>query len=109
MKNWSIKKIIKELKERYKNIGIDDRSKVYNTDLQEAIELGHMLDYSAFIVEGAILRKESRGSHFRDDYPKRDDDNFLKHTYCYMDKNGNIKADYKSVTIGKYEPTERTY
>ena len=103
------KEIIKELKQRYKNIGIDDRSKVFNTDLQEAIELGHMLDFSAFIVEGAILRKESRGSHFRDDFPKRDDENFLNHTYCYLNEDGSIKVDYKPVTIGKYKPTERTY
>ncbi len=103
------REIIKELKQRYKNVGIDDRSKIYNTDLQEAIELGHMLDYSAFIVEGAILRKESRGSHFRDDYPKRDDENFLKHTYCYLNEDGSIRVDYKPVTIGKYKPTERTY
>lgn len=103
------KEIIKKLKRRYKNIGIDDRSKIFNTDLQEAIELGHMLDYSAFIVEGAILRKESRGSHFRDDFPKRDDEHFLNHTYCYMNKRGGIKVDYKPVTIGRYQPTERTY
>jgi succinate dehydrogenase / fumarate reductase flavoprotein subunit len=103
------KKIIKKLKKRYENIGIDDRSKIFNTDLQEAIELGHMLDFTAYIVEGAILREESRGSHFRDDFPKRDDKKFLKHTYGYMDKKGNIKIDYKPVTIGKYKPTERTY
>ena len=103
------KEIIKKLKRRYKNIGIDDRSKIFNTDLQEAIELGHMLDFSAFIVEGAILRKESRGSHFRDDFPQRDDEHFLNHTYGYMDKRGGIKVDYKPVTIGKYQPTARTY
>jgi len=103
------KKIIKKLRKRYENIGIDDRSKIFNTDLQEAIELGHMLDFTAFIVEGAILREESRGSHFRNDFPKRDDEKFLKHTYGYMDKKGNIKIDYKPVTIGKYKPTERTY
>jgi succinate dehydrogenase / fumarate reductase flavoprotein subunit len=68
-----------------------------------------MLDFSAFIVEGAILRKESRGSHFRDDFPKRDDDNFLNHTYCYLNEDGSIRVEYKPVTIGKYKPTERTY
>ncbi|MCF6173914.1 MAG: FAD-binding protein, partial [Campylobacteraceae bacterium] len=103
------RKIIKKLKERYRDIGIDDRSKIFNTDLQEAIELGHMLDFSAFIVEGAILRKESRGSHFRDDFPQRDDEKFLKHTYGYMDEKGSIKIEYKPVTIDKYKPTERTY
>ncbi len=103
------REIIKELRERFKYVGLDDRSKVYNTDLQEALELGHMLDYAAFIVEGAIYRKESRGSHFRDDYPNRDDKNFLTHTYGYMDEEGNIDIDYKPVKIGKYKPQERTY
>ena len=103
------KKKIKELRERFKHIRIDDKSKIYNTDLQEAIELGHMLDYSMFIVEGAIARKESRGAHFRDDYPKRDDENFLKHTYATMDENGDIHMEYKDVNLGIFEPQERTY
>ena len=103
------KKKLKELRERFNHIRIDDKSKVYNTDLQEAIELGHMLDYSMFIVEGAIARKESRGAHFRDDYPKRDDENFLKHTYAHMDENGEIHMEYKDVNLGIFEPQERTY
>ncbi len=103
------KRKLKELRERFKHIRIDDKSKIYNTDLQEAIELGHMLDYSMFIVEGAIARKESRGAHFRDDYPKRDDENFLKHTYAHMDENGEIHMEYKDVNLGIFEPQERTY
>ncbi len=103
------KKKLKELRERFKHIRIEDKSKIYNTDLQEAIELGHMLDYSMFIVEGAIARKESRGAHFRDDYPKRDDENFLKHTYATMDEKGEIHMDYKDVNLGIFEPQERTY
>jgi len=103
------KKILKELRERFKNIRIDDKSKTFNTDLQEAIELGHMLDYAAFIVEGAIARKESRGAHYREDYTKRDDENFLKHTLAYMDEDGNITLDYMDVTLGKFEPQERKY
>ena len=103
------KAIIADLKRRYKDIRIDDKSSVYNTDLQEAIELGHILDYSAFIVEGAINRKESRGAHFREDYPNRDDENFLKHTLAYMDKDGNISIEYMDVVGGKYKPEVRTY
>jgi len=102
-------KVIKELKERYKNIRIEDKSKVYNTDLQEAIELGHMLDFSAFIVEGGLKRNESRGAHFRNDYDSRDDKKFLKHTFAYMDKNGDIKIEYTDVSLGKFEPEARTY
>jgi succinate dehydrogenase / fumarate reductase flavoprotein subunit len=103
------KEIIKDLRARFKNIRIDDKSKVYNTDLQEALELGHMLDFSLFIVEGALARKESRGAHFRNDYPKRDDKKFLKHTYAYMSKRGAIKLEYGDVVLGKFEPQERIY
>ena len=103
------KEIIKALKERFKNIKIDDKSKIYNTDLQEALEFEHMLDYSAFIVEGAIHRKESRGAHHRDDYPTRDDENFLKHTMTYMDKEGNLSTEYMDVVLGFHELAERTY
>ncbi len=103
------KKIIEELSARYKEIRIDDKSKVYNTDLQEAIELGHMIEYSSFIVEGALARKESRGAHYRNDYDKRDDKKFLKHTFAYMGKRGAIKLEYADVALGKFEPQERTY
>jgi succinate dehydrogenase / fumarate reductase flavoprotein subunit len=102
------KKQIKELRKRYKNIKLDDKSKAYNTDLQEAIELGHMLDYALFIVSGAAERKESRGAHFREDYPSRDDKNYLQHTFSYLE-NDDIKIEYASVKITKFEPQERKY
>jgi succinate dehydrogenase / fumarate reductase flavoprotein subunit len=103
-------KILKKLRKRFhENCRIDDKSKIFNTDLQEAIELGHMLDFSLFIAESALARKESRGAHFREDYDKRDDKNFLKHTMAYMDKNGDITLDYMDVTMGKFELKERTY
>ena len=103
------KKIIQSLAKRYKDIRIDDKSNTFNTELQEAIELGHMIEYSAFIVEGAIERKESRGAHFRDDYPTRDDANFMKHTYARVDDKGNISTEYADVVQGRFEPQERTY
>ncbi len=103
------KKIISGLHKRYKNIRISDKSSVYNTELQEAIELGHMLDYSLFIVEGALARKESRGAHFREDFPTRDDDKFLKHTYAYMDEEFNITQEYADVVLGRFEVKERSY
>ncbi len=103
------KKIIQSLAKRYKNIRIDDKSNTFNTELQEAIELGHMIEYSAFIVEGAIERKESRGAHFRDDYPTRDDANFMKHTYARVDDKGNISTEYADVVQGRFEPQERKY
>ncbi len=104
----SVKKV-KELRKRFKNIRIKDKSKVFNTELQEAMEFGHMLDYSAFIVESAVARKESRGAHFREDFDTRDDENFLKHTMAYMDESGEISLDYMDVVLGKHELKARTY
>lgn len=101
--------IIEDLRKRYKNIRIADKSKIFNTELQEAIEFGHMLDYSLLIVASALARNESRGAHFREDFPTRDDENFLKHTMAYMDKNGTITLDYMDVTLGKHELKARTY
>ncbi len=101
--------IMKSLRERYKNIRIDDKSKIFNTELQEAIEFGHMLDYSLFIVKSALARKESRGAHYREDYPTRDDENFLQHTMGYMDDKGNVTLDYMDVVLGKHELKARTY
>jgi succinate dehydrogenase / fumarate reductase flavoprotein subunit len=103
------REFLKTLKQRYKNIRLDDQSNVYNTDLQEAIELGHMIDFSAFIVEGAILRKESRGAHHRDDYKQRDDENFLKHSMIYMDDEGNLTTQYMDVVLGNHELAIRKY
>lgn len=103
------KEIISNLRIRYKDIRIDDHSTVYNTDLQEAIEFGHMLDYALFIVEGAIDRKESRGAHFRNDFPNRDDENYLKHTLAFMDKNGEIMIEHMDVVMGAYAPEHRSY
>ena len=100
---------VKEIRARFKNIRIKDKSKVFNTELQEAIELGHMIDYSAFIVESAIARNESRGAHYREDFEQRDDENFLKHTMAYMDENGEISLDYMDVVLGKHELKARTY
>ncbi|EQB34493.1 succinate dehydrogenase [Sulfurimonas hongkongensis] len=100
---------VKELHKRFKNIRIKDKSKLFNTELQEAIEFGHMLDYSAFIVESAIARKESRGAHYREDFESRDDENFLKHTMAYMDDKGDIRLDYMDVILGKHELKSRTY
>jgi len=100
---------VKELRQRFKNIRIKDKSKLFNTELQEAIEFGHMLDYSAFIVESAIAREESRGAHYREDFEARDDEKFLKHTMAYMNDNGEITLDYMKVILGKHELKARTY
>ena len=103
------KQKLAEIYERYQNIRIDDKSSTYNTDLQEAIELGHMIDFSLFIVEGALARQESRGAHFREDFPTRDDENFMKHTYAKFDGAYSLTLEYGNVTPGKFEPQERKY
>ena len=101
--------VMKDLREKYKHIRIEDKSKIFNTELQEAIEFGHMLDYCTFIAQSALARKESRGAHFREDYPTRDDENFLQHTMGYMDKDGNVNLEYMNVVLGKHELKARTY
>lgn len=101
--------VIADLRNRYKNIRIEDKSKIFNTELQEAIEFGHMLDYARFIVDGALNRNESRGAHFREDFPVRDDANFLKHTMAVMNPDGTITSYQRDVVLGKFEVKERVY
>jgi succinate dehydrogenase/fumarate reductase flavoprotein subunit len=99
---------IKKLKERYKRGKITDKGKLVNTEIYEVLELGNMLGMAEIIAVGAINRKESRGGHSRTDYPKRDDENFLKHSLIYNTESG-IEIKYKPVIITKHQPAERTY
>jgi succinate dehydrogenase / fumarate reductase flavoprotein subunit len=100
---------VQSLKERYKNIGIMDRGQRYNTDLLEAVELGFLLDLAEVLVESALNRRESRGGHAREDYPTRDDENFMQHTMAYLNNDGRVRLDYKPVVITRYQPMERKY
>ena len=107
-------KNVGQFKERFAEIKLDDKGRYYNLDLVEALELGHMLDVAAALVEGALARQESRGGHYRDDYPKRDDESWLKHTLAYLEDNGSIRLDFKPVrlkplTVDTIEPKERVY
>ena len=99
---------LRELRERYRQVKIEDQSARYNTELLEVIELGGLLDLAEVLVESALVREESRGAHFREDFPKRDDPNWLKHTLAYKGEKG-IEFKYKPVTITKFEPKERKY
>jgi len=99
---------IRTLKERYENIGIDDHSRVFNTDLVNALELGYMLDVAEGLAHSALLRRESRGSHARSDYEERDDENFLTHSLAYQ-TDGDPRIEYLPVTLTRWEPEERTY
>jgi succinate dehydrogenase / fumarate reductase flavoprotein subunit len=103
----ALTEIIK-LKKRYKNVCIEDKGEIFNTELIAALELGYLLAIAECIVIAAINRNESRGAHYRLDFPMRDDKNWLKHTI--LSKEGSsIKLGYKDVTITKYEPMERKY
>ena len=99
---------IEKLKERYKKISLDDKGLRFNSDLHNAIELEGMIDLAEIITKGALNREESRGSHFRLDFPKRDDQKWLKHTMAFYSDEGP-KISYKKVDITKYEPKERKY
>lgn len=104
---------VAELKRRYLDVTVQDKGTRYNTDVLEAVELGFLLDLAEVVVVSARARNESRGGHFREDYPHRDDVNFMRHTMAYqeVDAEGNeaIRLDYKPVTVTRYQPMERKY
>ncbi|MEU8412949.1 succinate dehydrogenase flavoprotein subunit [Amycolatopsis japonica] len=103
---------VQALKERYSRITVSDKGKRYNTDVLEAVELGFLLELAEVLVVGALARKESRGGHAREDYPNRDDTNFMRHTMAYKEGDGltaDVRLDYKPVTFTRYEPMERKY
>ncbi|MFI7118383.1 succinate dehydrogenase flavoprotein subunit [Amycolatopsis sp. NPDC049868] len=103
---------VQALKERYSRITVSDKGKRYNTDVLEAVELGFLLELAEVLVVGALARKESRGGHAREDYPNRDDTNFMRHTMAYKEGEGltaDVRLDYKPVTFTRYEPMERKY
>lgn len=128
---------VKSLQKRFRHVSVQDKSKMFNTDLLEAVELGFLLDIAETVVVGALNRDESRGGHFREDFPDRDDKNYMKHTMAYRrplpvkghrlwgtDGDGDHKGafhhttvfeDYqlvlgsKPVTVTRYQPMERKY
>ena len=97
-----------ELRERFVNLLIEDRSLTFNTELTSALELDFMLDLALTVTESGLARTESRGSHQRTDYPERDDANFLKHSLAFKTNDG-VRIDYKDVVITKWPPEERVY
>jgi succinate dehydrogenase / fumarate reductase flavoprotein subunit len=100
---------VRELRERYKNIPLHDYGRIFNTEMINIWELGNLLEIAELVTVAAIARTESRGAHYREDYPKRDDVNWLKHTLAWVKPDGEIELRYKPVVITKYQPKERVY
>jgi len=101
-------KEIEGLRERYRLVRAQDRGSSFNTDLLELIELGNLLDLSWVTAISALNRQESRGGHSREDYPDRDDPNWLKHTLAFLEK-GAVRLAYKDVDVSIWTPKPRQY
>jgi succinate dehydrogenase / fumarate reductase flavoprotein subunit len=99
---------VHELQSRFQRVSLQDKGQTFNTELLEAIELGYLLDLAEVTAQSALARKESRGAHSREDYPERDDENWLKHTLAYRTDRG-VELGYKPVSITRFEPKPRTY
>ncbi|MGH2765714.1 MAG: succinate dehydrogenase flavoprotein subunit [Actinomycetota bacterium] len=104
-----IQELLGGLRERYGRAVVQDKGKVYNTDLMEAWELGALLDCADTLVDAALARDESRGGHYREDHPLRDDDHWLRHSLAYREADGTVRLEYKPVKMGPYIPMERKY
>ncbi|MGZ8631870.1 MAG: FAD-binding protein, partial [Actinomycetota bacterium] len=104
-----MEEILAGLQERFGRVAITDKGAVFNTELMETVEVGYLLDCAQALVVSARARTESRGAHYRDDHPLRDDANWLRHTLAYRTDDGSIRLDFKPVKMGPYVPMERKY
>ncbi len=104
-----MQEILTGLRERFENVYVQDTGKMFNTELMEAVELGFLLDCADTLVAAALAREESRGGHWRDDFPTRDDEHWLKHSLAYPNEDGSIRLEFKDVKLGPYVPMERKY
>jgi succinate dehydrogenase / fumarate reductase flavoprotein subunit len=101
--------ILAGLHERFERVYVQDTGKRFNTELMEVVELGFLLDCADTLVAAALARDESRGGHYREDHPLRDDANWLKHSLAYREDDGSIRLETKPVKLGPYVPMERKY
>ncbi|MBN2388407.1 MAG: FAD-binding protein [Anaerolineales bacterium] len=100
---------VRELKERFKHVGVTDTGKIFNLEMMNVWELGNLLDLAEVTTVSALARTESRGGHSREDFPQRDDKRWLKHTFAFVDERGKVELKYKPVVITRFEPKVRTY
>jgi succinate dehydrogenase / fumarate reductase flavoprotein subunit len=100
---------VRELRERYERVSLQDKGNCFNRDLLDALELGYMLDLAELITLGALEREESRGAHYREDFPKRDDEKWLVHTMFKYSATEEPQISFRPVTITKFQPKERKY
>jgi len=100
---------LRELQDRFRNVSLDDHSRTFNTELTAALELSFMLDVAEAIVQSALNRTESRGSHQRTDFPARDDQKFLSHSLLFRNEDGSSRVEYLPVKITRWPPGERVY
>ena len=91
--------MINNARNEYADIQVNDKSLIWNSDLVEALELSNLLDQAVLTVHSAANRTESRGAHAREDYPERNDEEWMKHTLAWIDEKGNVRLDYKPVTL----------
>ena len=94
---------VKRLKPRAEQVRLDDRGKIFNTDLVTALELGSLVELAQTVIAGALARQESRGAHYRMDFPKRDDVNWMKHSVCHVGAEGP-QLTYSPVVISRFPP-----
>jgi len=100
---------VRALRDRFSKVRVSDHDPRCNTELIEALELGHMLDFSVTTVAGALARNECRGAHWRKDHPGRNDTEWLKHTFSWLDPKGDVRLAYRPVVINRFQPEERKY
>ena len=100
---------IRHLQRDFQDVSIDDQGRQFNTDILEALQTENLLDLAEVIALGALARTESRGAHARDDFKKRDDENWLQHTLAFRRPDGSVELRYKPVVITRHQPKERVY
>jgi succinate dehydrogenase / fumarate reductase flavoprotein subunit len=104
-----MQEILGGLHDRFERVYVQDTGKMFNTELMEVVELGFLLDCADALVAAALARDESRGGHYREDHPLRDDANWLKHSLAYRQDDGEVRLEFKPVKLGPYVPMERKY